>query len=104
MGIGLSADQSEVVNKVFISAKKTVGTSQVLAAVSTSNNEDRQELVIYNTSTSTIYVGPSGVTVSGSNEGIPIDPKEAYTQTLGPDLDLYMICATSADVIIWELG
>lgn len=88
----------DVVNKDFIAGTVTVGTTQVKACVGVSNLNGRQELNIYiPPGSSTIYYGPSGVTTS---TGIPIGTQETLTLQYGPDIDVYLIAATSGNTAV----
>jgi diacylglycerol kinase family enzyme len=61
MAFGSDGTFNDVVNADYKSGVVTVGTTEVVAAaVGGTNLEDRQELIIYNKSTSTIYFGPTG--------------------------------------------
>lgn len=80
-------------------------TSEILLAVGSSNLVNRQELVVFNDGLQTIYVGPSGVTSSGTNKGLPIEPAETFNPPSGDGLEFYAVTASgSSDVIIQELA
>lgn len=106
MGLSISEDKSDVVNTSYVSTVKTVSTTEVEARVGGSPLADRQELIIYNDDSSiTIFFGPTGVTTSGANKGIPIAPGEAQNIQIGPDLSVFMIAGSSnSNVIVQELA
>ena len=104
MGFSFDPEQAEVINKTFLAVNKTVTTSETLISVGGSNATGRQEIVLFNKSNVTIYLGPTGVTTSGANEGLPLEPQESFTQTLSENLSLYGIADSSATILIWELG
>ena len=73
-----------------------------MAAVGVSNLDRRQELVVYNKSTNTIYYGPTGVTTAN---GTPIVAKGTLNIQLGDQLNLYIIAGEAGnDVIISEFS
>lgn len=105
--VSYDPSQSDVVNTSYISAKITVSTSQVEAKVGGSRLSGRQELIIYNGGTETIYYGPSGVTVlgTGANDGIPIKGQQILNIQIGDQLPLYLIAAeNNTSVIVQELS
>lgn len=65
--------------------------------------ENRRALVVHNASTVTIYLGDSSVTISS---GLPIAAGEkiAFDIQGNPNVEVYAVCATSADVRIMELA
>lgn len=96
---------TDVVISDYQSAVKTIGTSQTLAAVGVANLSNRQELMIYNDSLSTIFYGPSGVTTTGSTKGISIYPGGFVNLPFGPGVEVYLIAGTAGNsVIVQELG
>lgn len=98
MAFGSDGTFNDVVNIDYQSGVLTVGTTQQIAAANGSTNlDDRQELVIYNKSSNTVYFGPTGVTTS---TGIPIESKETINIQMGPDVSLYLIAATAGNSII----
>ena len=102
MGVGHSGRLDDVVNVEYLSTVKTIGTTEVLAAVGGSNLEDRQELVVYNKSSNTIFYGPTGVTTA---TGTPIVAKGTLNIQLGDALGLYLIAAEAGnDVIVSEFS
>lgn len=79
----------------------TVGTTQTELKVGGSREAEREVVRVYNSSNSTIYVGPSGVTVS---TGEPLFRRQSMEMPIG-DQALYAIVASGTeDVIVWEIG
>jgi len=105
MGFGSSGNFNDVADVAYISTVLSVGTSQVQAKVGSSNLENRQELIIFNDSLSTIYYGPTGVTTSGVTKGVPIGPGGFVNLPFGFDVSVFIIAATpSNDIIVQELA
>lgn len=101
MGLSFNPQFSDVVDSSYTSGVITVGTSEVLAAANGSSNlTGRQELIIYNDSSVTIYFGPTGVTVSGGTKGIPIGPQETINIQMGAAVNIYLIAGTSSNSVI----
>lgn len=99
-----SADRSDVNDGSYTSAVITVGTTAVELFTGGSRNAGRQAVTIYNDSNSTIYLGPSSVTVSGSTKGIPLVKAQFATFELG-DVALYAIAGSAGNsVIVQELA
>lgn len=103
-GLSFNPDFSDVLSSLYVAGRKTISTSQVLAAASTSNQTGRQTLFIYNTSsTVTVYFGPSGL--SSSTTGIPIEPTSSVRMDVSDAVSVYLLTASgSADVVIHEVG
>lgn len=103
--MGYNTLLGDVVISDYVSAVKSVGTTEVLAAVGGSNLSGRQEVIIYNDSSSVIYFGPTGVAISGTNKGVPIDPGAFVNLPFGASVQIYLIAASASNnVIIQELG
>lgn len=92
-------------NADYLSVVIAVGTSQVEAKVGSNRLADRQGVWIYNDSSNTVYVGPSGVTTNGSTKGMPVHKSQAAFIEL-PDFVAVFIIAGSAgnNVIVQEIG
>ena len=106
MGIR-NADYTDIVNKDFQSLKLSVGTTEVLAATNGGVAlADRERLVIINLGNKDIYIGPTGVSANGANQGDVLRPDERYIfDRVGPEINVYMIVqAGTADVIVWEFS
>jgi hypothetical protein len=101
-GINFNPEFSDVAQDNYVSGRIVVGTTEVEAKVGGSRLNGREMLVIYNDSNRTIYHGPSGVTTTGANKGIPILKGEYVTIMVG-DLGVFLIAAQAGnDVIIQE--
>lgn len=102
---GYTNNLSDTNNGDYQAGEVTVGTSQVLAAANGSSNmAGRQNMVIYNRSlTTTVWVGPTGVTTS--SKGIPIPPQAAITFNFGYYVNVYLIAGSAGNsVTIQEMG
>lgn len=97
MGGNYRSALNDVVNAQFIGGTITVGVTEVAARVGGSNLADRQEVNIYNSSSATIYYGPTGVTTS---TGIPIGPSESISLQYGENIDVYLIAGTAGNTVI----
>lgn len=84
---------------------KTVGTTAILAAVGSSNELDRQELIVQNISKKSIYWGlTNSVTASGANQGFELEKGQIVTFPYGELTSVYLIAASSGnDVKIAEV-
>ena len=100
MGLSRSSEFSDVVNDGYVSAAKTVGTTEVLASAGTSNLTGREILTIYNDSNSIIYYGPTGVSVSGPNKGEPLAKGQSVSIPAGDALNIYLISASASNNVI----
>jgi hypothetical protein len=82
----------------------SVTTSATELFTGGSRNARRQVMRIYNDSTVTVFVGPSGVTATGSTRGEPILKKESLEITIGDVAIFGIVASGTADVIITELA
>jgi hypothetical protein len=83
----------------------TVGTTQVEAKVGASRLQDRQGVWIYNDSANTIYVGPSGVTTSGSTKGFPLFKNQSAFVELPDFVGVFLIAGSAGNsVIVQEIA
>lgn len=96
-GISRITSNDEIVNSSYVQAVITVGTSQVEARVGGTRLSGRQVLRIYNSSSSTIFFGPSGVTVS---TGEPIERRQWATIAIGDQLPVFLIAGTAGNSVI----
>lgn len=95
---------ADVNEKSYKSTVRSVGTSQVEMRVDSTRDAARQVLIIYNDSNNTIYLGPSGVTTTGSTKGYPVVKGQSVTLAIG-DVAIYAIAGSASnDVIIQELA
>jgi len=82
----------------------TVGTSATEIKASATRNKERGALIIYNDSTSTIYLGTSSVTVSGTTKGLPLVPMQSMILPIS-DIAVYGIAsAEGKNIIVMELS
>lgn len=89
---------NDIVNTDYTGGAITVGTSEQLASANGSSNlDDRQELIIYNNSSNTVYFGPTGVTTSS---GIPLEPNETINVQAGDNINIYLIADSSGNSVI----
>jgi hypothetical protein len=80
----------------------TASATELFTGVS--RNPRRQVMRIYNDSTSTVFIGPTGVTASGATRGEPILKKESLEITIGNVAIFGIVASGTADVIITELA
>lgn len=102
---GYNSNYSDINNADYQAGEVTVGTSQVLACANGSSNMvGRQNIIIYNRSTTvTIWVGPTGVTPS--SKGIPVPPQAAITFNSGSEIQMYLIAGSAGiSVTVQEIG
>lgn len=106
MGLSFNPEFADSLDEVYVAGRKTVSTSEVLAAASTSNATGRQTVIVYNTSTdTTVYFGPTGFTTGISGTGIPIFPGSIGRLDFTLNNNVYLKTDSgSADVVIHEAG
>ena len=95
MPLNPSGHFNEVDEGTLISTLKTVGTSEVLIAVGSSNLVGRQSIIFQNRSQVTLYVGPSGLTSGDSGTGEAVYPQQTITRLFGENINYYVIASTS---------
>lgn len=81
----------------YVQGTVTVGTSQVEAKVGGSRLSNRQHLLIFNGSSNTIYIGPTGVTTSMR----PLFKSQQYDCD-DCNLAVYMIAGSAGNSVIVE--
>jgi len=82
----------------------SVGTSAVELFTGVSRNAARQVVRIYNDGNNACYIGPVGVTSSGSTKGEILQKQQSITYVLG-DVAIYAITASgTTSLIITELA
>lgn len=86
----------------YVSIRLAVAGSQIEAKVGASALEGRQELTLYNDGNDVIYYGPSGVTTSGANKGVPVEGLEFVTIPATDAAQVFLISSGSTNVIIQE--
>lgn len=105
MGISRSGTFDDVLESNYLSTVLSVSTSQVEAKVGVNRLSGRQELLLQNDSSITVYIGPSGVSSSGANKGIPLSSGEFLQVPIGENIALFMIAASgTASIIVQELA
>lgn len=78
----------------YVSKAISVGTTQVEAFGGASVRlVNRQYVLVYNNDTTPVYFGPTGVTSSGTTKGVPLQPKQSVSMTIG-DQGLFLIAAS----------
>jgi hypothetical protein len=87
-----NATIADVNNKTYVSGAITVGTTAVEVKVGANRISPREMVRLYNNSQSTIFYGPSGVTV---NSGEPLQPGEAVSIPAGDQLGVFAIASTT---------
>ena len=104
MAIRTSGGRDEVNESGYVAGSIAVTTSQVEAKAGADRLSARQEVLIYNDSEILVFFGPSGVTATGVNKGIPLGAGDSTSITLG-DIGLFLITeAGSATVIVQEFA
>lgn len=103
MGYGVDGQFNDVVNIDYQSGSVTVGTSEQLAAANGSSNlENRQEMIIYNSSENRVWFGPTGVSTS---TGIPLEPQGTVNIQVGENIEVYLIAEQAGNsVVVQELS
>jgi hypothetical protein len=98
-GINFNPEFADVMQDDYIAGRVVVGTSAVEAKVGATRLDGREMLVIYNDSNRTIFHGPSGVTASGVNKGIPILKGEFVSVMVG-NLGVFLIASGAGNNVI----
>lgn len=96
MSVFDSPELSDVVNEAYVTGTVTVGTTQVEAKVGGSPLAGREILVIHNSSNSTIYYGPTGVTTS---TGAPLFKDQVASVPIGVNLSVFLIAGSAGNVV-----
>jgi hypothetical protein len=101
--IGFDPELSDVLNDGYVSAKKTVGLTEILAAVGGSNQSGRELLYLENTGTTKLYYGPTGVTTTGSTKGSYLAKGQFIFLPVGAYVSVYIISdGASGSAVIQE--
>lgn len=95
-----SGSNDEIVNGGYTHTTLVVSTTQVEAKVGASKLVGRQMLRIYNDSNSTIYIGSTGVTASGTTKGEPLVKGQWIDIPAGDQTAVFMIAASGSNNII----
>lgn len=102
MSVTFNPEMSDVNKDVYLSGPVTVGTSAVEAKVGASAEPLRESVRIYNSSSGTVYFGPSGVTTT---TGEPLKKCQWVSLPAGSNNPVYLIAASAVgDVIVQEHG
>lgn len=102
MSIISSGQFNEVDDTSYLSTSATITTSASELKVGASRLSGRQNLIVFNKGSSTIYIGPSGVT---SSTGIPVEANQMFSYPFGQNIAVYAITSSgSSTVIIQEVG
>lgn len=101
--MGYNSQISDVNNGDYVAGAMTASTSLQEAKVGVSRLTNREMIRIYNNSSSvTIYFGPSGVTTS---TGEPLKPGEGVSIPAGDQIGIYILTASgTADIRVQEMG
>jgi hypothetical protein len=101
-GLNGGAEYADVFTDGYVAGPISVSTTQVEAKVGATRFALRENLRIFNNSTTTIYFGPSGVS---STTGEPLLKNQWVNIPIG-DIAVFLITAsgTAADVRIQEMG
>jgi hypothetical protein len=89
-------------NADYKSVLLTVGTTEVEAKVGGSRLADRQGVWLYNDSSNTVYVGPTGVTTSGSTKGLPLLKNQATFLELPDFVAVFVIAGSAGNSVICQ--
>ena len=92
---------SDVLEDVMVQGVVTIGTTQTEIRVGGSIEPEREVVRIYNSSNSTIFVGPSGVTTT---TGEPLRRRQSMEMPIGTQSLFAVVASGTADVIVWEIG
>jgi len=95
-----SGANDEIVNGAYVHTTITVGTSEVEAKVAGSRLAGRQMLRIYNDSNNTIFIGSTGVTISGTTKGEPLVKGNWINIPVGDATAVYLIAGSAGNNII----
>lgn len=100
-----SPERADVNQSSLGSAVVAVGTSQAELKVGTTRNPLRQLVTVTNDNdTIEVYLGPTGVTASGSTKGNVLWPRQEAAIPIG-DVGLFAIAPSgSVNLIVQEYG
>lgn len=91
-----------VLGDSYVSANKSITTSESLLAAGAGNLVNRETIIIFNKGTANIFIGPSGVTTT---TGLKIVPNQMMTLNAGEQINIYAITDTgTASVVVQELA
>jgi hypothetical protein len=101
MGIQVSADRSDVVETGAAIGQISIGTTQTEIKVSTGRLTYRQNILMYNASAVTIWVGPTGVTTTN---GFPLFKGEKLLIPIGDEAYYGIVASSTAALNVQELS
>lgn len=105
MGFSQSGEYNDVLTGSYVSLAVSVSTSAVEARVGSSPLSGREQIVLYNDGSNDVYVGPSGVTATGSTKGVPLAKGNYMIIPAGETSRVYMIAASgTVSVIVQEMA
>jgi hypothetical protein len=97
-----SGQFDDVDNSSYVAGSATITTSASELKVGASRLTARQTLMVQNTGSNTIYIGPSGVTTL---TGIPLMKNQFISMPVGDSIAVFAITASSTStVVIQEVG
>lgn len=103
MGFSQSGKLDDVLDGSYVGTTASCTTTPIEAKVGLTALDGREGITLYNNGPNTIYVGPSGSTVS--NGMIPIIVSQVVTLNLGSSAALYMATSTgTSSVVIQEFS
>lgn len=102
MGIKYNSNESDTNSDLYESARKTVNTTGVVAAVSSQAADGRQFVRIYNDGSQVIYFGPSGLATSDME---PLRKRQSVEIAATTDVEVVLKTSSgTSEVIIQEIG
>lgn len=105
MPLSNSGRYDDTLESNYLSVALSVSTTATEAKVGGSPLQGRQELLLFNDSSTIVYFGPPTVTSSGSNKGITLEPGEFLQIPIRETVSLYCITASgTATLIVQEIG
>lgn len=91
---------SDIIQEGILQQVVTIGVAAT--AIPTTALTNRINLLIYNGSANTIYIGASHVTIAGATQGIPIPTLGVMSFTIGQGVTLYGIAGIASNINILE--
>ena len=102
MGVKYNSNESDTNSDLYLSARKTVTTTGINAAVGSQAADGRQFVTIYNDSNKTIFFGPSTLATS---EMEPLRRRQRVEIAASTDIEVVLKTESgTAEVIIQEIG
>ena len=91
-------ERAEVYDQDYKVTVLSVGTTQLEAKIGSVRDEKRQLVVLYNSSSNTVYYGQNGVTPTS---GMPLRRKQEVAISLG-DVPIYLISSYGNNNVILQ--